>query len=102
LSAPDRGGVTHQDKKGGLIGILYILFLSQNLPAGAPDKAPVPFHQERKGGLIPVADKALQQLGVAQRTKLLRCQQTMKLPERNLHPTWHHPPSCTLRNAFIP
>jgi hypothetical protein len=61
----------NQDEKGSLVGIFGVLLMAENLLADTPHQPPVSLDEQGKGGLITVADKALEQLGVAKSLQLL-------------------------------
>ena len=70
--AGDQPGATCQDQKRRLCGVLRLVLVAQDPPAGPQDHRPVAVDDRRERGLrrlgrrVPAVDKPLQQLAVGQ------------------------------------
>jgi hypothetical protein len=62
----DRARLPGQHQEGGLEGVFRILRLPQATPTDAQHQRPMAPHQGRKGGLVALAGKALEELPVTQ------------------------------------
>jgi hypothetical protein len=62
---PEQGiGPAHQHQKGGLKGILGRMRIAEQTPAHPKNHRPMPAHQEREGGFLPLVNEGFQQFAV--------------------------------------
>jgi hypothetical protein len=75
-----------KNEKRSLERVLGILFVVQHMATNIPNQPAVPVHEHFKSGVVALANKTLQQLGIAQVeiASVLRLEQSLELPENDI------------------
>lgn len=88
--------LAHKNQKGGLEGILGVLFVSEEPAAQTPHHRPMTVHQGGQGGRIPKAEVVLQQLSIGQTRPIPQQNQPAQVLEDLAHCAGRHRSSLTM------
>ena len=88
ISLNNRFGFLRQHQKGGLEGVLRVLFVAQHLAANMQDQPAMPAHQLAEGSFLPLDDKSPEKLSIRETLNRLSARQLAHMPEDR--PQWLH------------